>query len=93
MPQPCRLAAHNRMIARAVLLSLVLPLPASIALEHCLRFFQSQANVLDSPTGTINCLNRDAEWQRAGGFDQHLNSESHRGPLGKNQRPVSARPD
>ncbi len=32
MPQPCRLAAHNRMIARAVLLSLVLLLPASIAI-------------------------------------------------------------
>jgi len=62
-------------------------------LEHRLSFLQSQAHVLDSLAGAINCLNRDAEWQRAGGFDQYLDSEFHREPPGRNQQPVCAMPD
>jgi hypothetical protein len=41
---------------------------------------EPQTYVLDPLARAFNRLDRDAEWQRVGGFDQHLDCEFHRAP-------------
>src|SRR5450631_4193007 len=58
------------------------------AMQYCFGFVQSQAYVLDAPTRAVKGVDRDAEWQRVGGFDQHLDCEFHRAPPRTSRWPV-----
>jgi hypothetical protein len=47
-----------------------------------------QAYVLNVLKRAVKTLDRNPEWQRVGGFDQHLDGEYHRAPPRTSRRTV-----
>src|SRR5450755_2355886 len=78
--RPWSTTVGTRSVPREVICELLTYQLLLQAMKYRFCLFQPKAYIFYPFTRALNRLDRDAEWQRVGGFDQHLDCEFHRAP-------------